>query len=149
MFGKLLNSKILVQFLKFCAVGVTGTAIDFGVLNLGVAVIKLNVYVAAALAFILAATNNFLLNKRWTFSQKSTGQRMIGQYAQYLAVSAGGLILNLSIMYALIEAADWWYNWAKVLATALVIVWNFSMNKYWTFRPSRVKVDIDKIEISN
>jgi len=148
MIRKIINSKLFKQFVKFSIVGVIGTAIDFGVLNLGVISFEWNVYLAATLAFILAASNNFVMNKYWTFLEKSKGNRLFGQYFQYLLVSAGGLLLNLGIMYALIEGTGLWYNWAKVFATALVIMWNFSLNKYWTFRAADVKVDVDEV-ISN
>ncbi len=143
MVNKLLRSELFKQFTKFCIVGSIGTAIDFGILNLGVIVFSWNVYLAATLAFILAATNNFFLNKFWTFTENSKGIRFLGQYAQFLLVSVGGLLINLGIMYALIEGAHLWYNWAKVFATGVVIMWNFSLNKYWTFRAANVKVTND------
>jgi len=145
MVNKIIKSKIFKQFTKFCTIGVIGTGIDFGILNLGVLILSWNVYAAATISFILAATNNFFLNKYWTFTDKSKGSRFIGQYAQYLAVSVGGLLLNLGIMFVLIEQLDLWYNWAKVFATGLVIMWNFSLNKYWTFR--NVDVKMHKTEI--
>jgi len=145
MVKKILKSQLFNQFWKFCIVGFIGTAIDFGVLNLGVEVIHLNVYLAAAIAFVLAASNNFALNKYWTFLNKVKGNKLFGQYFRYLLISIGGLMLNLGIMYALIEGIDLWYNWAKVFATALVIMWNFSLNKYWTFKPVDVKVESNDV----
>jgi len=141
MIKKLLRSKIANQFVKFCIVGFIGTAIDFGILNLGVLVFKWNVYLAAAIAFVIAASNNFMMNKHWTFLENSKGSKAAQQYFQYLIVSVGGLLLNLGIMYVLIENIHLWYNWAKVFATAIVIMWNFSLNKYWTFKSSNVKLD--------
>jgi len=146
MIKKLFRSKIANQFIKFCIVGFIGTAIDFGVLNLGVLVFKWNVYLAAAIAFVIAASNNFMMNKYWTFLENSKGSKAAQQYAQYLIVSAGGLLLNLGIMYILIENIHLWYNWAKVFATVMVMMWNFSLNKYWTFKAVSKEIEAPVIE---
>lgn len=147
----ILKKKFVNQFIKFCFVGVVNTAIDFGILNLGVIVFKWNIYLAATIAFIIAASNSFLMNKYWTFTEKSKGMRFATQYFQFLMVSTGGLLLNLGIMYIFIEGAGLWYNWAKVFATAIVIMWNFGLNKYWTFRTANVKIasKTDDMEIRN
>jgi len=145
MLKKIFKSKNFFQFCRFCIVGSIGTGIDFAVLNLGILVFSWNVYLTATLAFVLAASNNFLLNKYWTFSEKSKGSRFVSQYMQFLLVSIGGLLLNLGIMYFLIEGAGLWYNWAKAFAVLIVVMWNFGLNKAWTFRSANVKV-INEIE---
>jgi len=123
----------LVQFVKFSIVGVIGTTIDFGFLNLLVIVFGLNVYLSATFSFILAVINNFIFNKYWTFSDKK-GRNFSLQFLQFGIVSIIGLGINLAVMYLLIHFVSLWYNWAKVFATIIVLFWNFLGNKYWTFK---------------
>jgi dolichyl-phosphate beta-glucosyltransferase len=40
-------------------------------------------------------------------------------------------------MWLLVHELRVWYIWAKLLTSALVLVWNFLANKYWTFRHHR------------
>jgi len=127
---------LIRQFLKFAVVGSLGTLIDFGLLNLFVKVFRFDVYFSATLSFIAAVINNFLLNKYWTFKiaqaqDEGKGRR---QFVQFSLVSVIGLAINLLIMYVLIQYASLWYNWAKVAATVVVLVWNFWANKLWTFK---------------
>ncbi|HUT22325.1 MAG TPA: GtrA family protein [Candidatus Bipolaricaulota bacterium] len=122
------------QFSKFALVGSIGTAIDFGILNLGVEILGLAVYLAATVSFFAAMTHNFLLNKYWTFSKNGCRAKFINQCFKYFSVSMVGLFINLGVMFVLIEGAGLWYNWAKVFATGLVIMWNFSINRQWTFK---------------
>lgn len=121
----------LRQFLKFSLVGASGAVIDLGVLYLLVQFFWVWYIAAATISFLLAVTNNFLWNKFWTFSDSS--RRYGRQYTQFLVVSAVGLGLNNGILFLLVEGLGLWYIWAKVFAIAIVLAWNFTANKYWTF----------------
>ena len=58
---------MLIQFIKFCVVGASGMAVDFGITFLGKEKLRLNKYVANSLGFISAASTNYVLNRLWTF----------------------------------------------------------------------------------
>lgn len=125
-------------FIKFGIVGFSGTSLDFIILNVLVIFLSLNVYLAASISFVIAVTNNFLLNKFWTFNavkQKDSGKK---QFIKYFIVSIIALAMNLGLMYLFIEFFSLWYNWAKLLATAIILFWNFFANKYWTFKSEPV-----------
>lgn len=135
MFKKILNfikKQDLKQFLKFCVVGTVGTAIDFGLLYILVEFSNIWYLLAATISFIVAVINNYIFNKIWTFENKDSN--FLKQFVQFLVVSVVGLGLNVLILYILVEFAGIWYILAKVLATGVVLIWNFFANKYWTFR---------------
>lgn len=127
------------EFFKFCVVGVSGALLDFSILNLLVIVFFINVYFAALISFLVAATSNFLLNKYWTFCQVRQKIATRHQYLIYLIVSLAGLLINLLVMALLIEGIDLWYNWAKAMAIIVVGFWNYFMNKFWTFKSTQEK----------
>ena len=54
---------MLIQFIKFCVVGASGMAVDFGITFLGKEKLRLNKYVANSLGFISAASTNYVLNR--------------------------------------------------------------------------------------
>jgi len=124
--------RLAVQFTKFAIVGASGTAVDFGVWNF-LLWMRFHLYLSKAFSFVLAVVNNFTWNSRWTFGdleRKAPARRLV----QFAIVSTVGLALNLSLVYMFIEYSHLWHNWANALATILVLFWNFSANRLWTFR---------------
>jgi putative flippase GtrA len=120
-----------IQLAKFCAVGVIGYAVNLAVYSLLLNLGNLNYLLAAVGSFAVAVTNNYLLNRYWTFH----GER--GHFAyqgmRFLVVSLVSLGANLLILHLLIQAGV-----GKVIAQAIAIVLvtplNFVGNKLWSFR---------------
>jgi putative flippase GtrA len=61
------NRKEFTRFTKFLAVGLTGFVVDFGVFNLLLKALSFPPVLAQAISFSLAAVNNFLWNRYWTY----------------------------------------------------------------------------------
>ena len=131
-------------FIKYSIIGCTGTIIDVGGFTLLLSFTPLNTFIAAALSFVVAVSSNFVWNKIWTFQDR---QKLIKrQYAKYLLVSVGGLTLNLFFLWifimiiaSLLGVADdklpiLGSVIAKLAAIAIVGIYNYAMNKLWTFR---------------
>jgi dolichol-phosphate mannosyltransferase len=110
------------QLAKFCVVGASGY------------VVNLLVYVALLAAtgsFLVAVTNNYLLNRLWTFRHHRGHFGYQG--LRFLVVSVlvyGG---NLGILTLLVELGV-----GKIVSQAIAIVLvtpaNFIGNKLWSFR---------------
>jgi putative flippase GtrA len=120
-----------VQFLKFCAVGGTGYAVNLVVFALCFEVLHLHHLVAATCAFVVAVLNNFWWNRHWTFQ---VGRGHAGfQAARFFAVSIAAFVLAASILELLVSV----FGVAAVLAQAISIVaatpLNFAGNKMWSF----------------
>ncbi|MBP9718584.1 glycosyltransferase [Candidatus Gracilibacteria bacterium] len=120
------------KFIKYALVGVLGTAIDLGSLYFFVEFAHLPVLVGSVLSFLLAVVNNFILNKTWTFKDRSKNYRKL--FIKFLMVSLVGLALTVGFMYVFVNLAGIWYIAAKVLTSGIVLTWNFFANKLWTFR---------------
>ena len=118
-------------FLKYCVVGVSGTAVDVGALYIFIEYFNLPLLTATTLAFLLAVVNNFILNKIWTFENKSKNYKKL--FIKFLIVSLVGLILTNASMYTLVEIAGIWYIYSKLITSGIVLTWNFLGNKFWTF----------------
>ena len=63
------------------------------------------------------------------------------QFVQFALVSLIGLALNNAIVLlledllgTLIGQPNWGYVPAKVIATGVVVFWNYLANRFWTFR---------------
>ncbi|GHE68179.1 MULTISPECIES: GtrA family protein [Roseivirga] len=124
-------TEVIIKFIRFCLVGLTGMGIDYGITYLGKEKIKVNKYVANGLGFLLAATFNFFLNKTWTFHDSNPEEWL--QYSKYLGFAIIGLGINTLIIYLLINKKGLNFYWAKLIAIAVVVVWNFIANYNFTF----------------
>lgn len=118
-------------FIKYALVGILGTAIDIGSLYLFVEYVHIEVIQASILSFLLAVINNFILNKAWTFQNKSKNYRKL--FIKFLIVSLVGLLITISCMHLFVNIAHIWYIFAKALTSIIVLSWNFLGNKFWTF----------------
>ena len=120
-----------LQLARFCAVGVSGYAINLAVYTALLKWANLHYLGAAFFSFLVAVTNNYWWNRHWTFR----GQK--GHFAyqgmRFAVVSAAALAANLGILRALVALGV-----GKVLAQAIAIIavtpLNFIGNKLWSFR---------------
>ena len=125
-------------FLRYAIVGAMGTAVDLGVLYLltewsGIdpqASWWFPVFVTAA--FTAAVIHNYILNRVWTFQSKD--KQVSAQFLRFALVSVGGFVLTQALMWLLVPVLGVWYLLAKALTSLLVLIWNFGLNKMWTFR---------------
>ena len=120
-----------VKLFKFGVVGGSGYVINlivFAALNQG---LDVNHIAAAIGAFVVAVTNNFWLNRHWTFD--AAHHHAGFQAARFFAVSLVGLGVNLVLLALLVDAAGAPEVPSQALAVALSMPVNFVGNKLWTF----------------
>lgn len=121
-----------VQLFKFGLVGASGYVINLIAFALLVDSAGVHHIVAAVLSFCLAVTNNFLLNRVWTFSD-ARGEHAGFQAARFLTVSVGALGVNLVVLYGLVDLASAPTIASQAIAVAVAMPFNFIGNKLWTF----------------
>jgi len=125
--------ELIFRILKFGLTGLIGMAIDFGATWLGKEILKINKYIANAIGFSLAVTNNYLINRVWTF--QSTNTHWGTEFGKFLIVSLIGLGLNTLIIYLFHQRKNGTnFYVAKCFAILIVFVWNFLANMLFTFR---------------
>lgn len=126
-----LSNDLFIKFLKFGAVGVSGTFIDFGITYLLKEKCKVNKFLANSSGFMFAVVSNYLLNRFWTFH--SADPAVAVQFSKFLVISIVGLTMNNAIIYWLNEKQKINFYFAKVIATGVVMLWNFWANLTFTF----------------
>lgn len=90
---------------------------------------------ATVIGILFSITSNFFLNKVWTFEDRNFAlKKTASQYGLFLGFSSLGALLQLSLIYTLVERYGMSYEPALVLAVAVASVGNFLFNKKWTFR---------------
>lgn len=123
------------QFLRFALVGSSGILVNLAIYTGAIYLLDMYYLLAASLSFLIAMTNNFVLNLRWTFKTHNQGLRSIGrQYLRYFLVTLNSYVINIVILWILV---DYWY-WHKVLSQLIAILittlTNFLGSKLWAFK---------------
>ena len=121
-----------VQLFKFGVVGGSGYVVNLLAFSALVAGAGVHHIAAAVGAFCVAVTNNFILNRIWTF-RGSEGHAGF-QAARFFTVSLAALAINLVVLYLLADVAGLGDLPAQAIAVAAAMPFNFLGNKLWTFR---------------
>ena len=121
-----------VELFKFGLVGVSGYVVNLVAFTALLKGLSIHHIAAAIGAFCVAVTNNFLLNRGWTF--RATEGHAGFQAARFLAVSIAALGINLVVLYLLADVAGLGELPAQAIAVATAMPFNFLGNKLWTFR---------------
>lgn len=154
--SQILQRRGLRQFVKFCLVGGLSTVVNLGVLYLLVELLHIRQWfhsehvsraVAVTIAFLVSVANGYYWNSKWTFRQTDPNGAQRRMF-QFLVTNVVGLCLN--VLIATTVASRTSAHVLQVLspylkrdpavfvgtlaATVIVVFWNFTVNKYWTFR---------------
>lgn len=148
------NAKERTRFFKFAMVGTLGAAIDFGVMNLLSHTTDMNLVTAGTISFICAVISNFTWNRLWTYPE-SRSRPLLGQLGMFFLVNLAGVAIRIptlhyveppmlrffeSVFHASYATAEFYAkNLTLAAAVGIVMLWNFFVNRYWTYN------DIDNI----
>jgi dolichol-phosphate mannosyltransferase len=121
-----------LQLIRFSIVGASGYAVNLAVFYVAAEKLGIEYHVALAGAWVIAAVNNFVWNRRWTFKARE-GQVHV-QAIRFLLVSLVALGINELVATALIDGAGLSKVMGQVVALAASTPLNFLGNKLWSFR---------------
>lgn len=129
-----MNVKALIeQFLKFGVVGVIATVIDYGILMLLSQLAGWDPLPASVVSFTVSLIFNYLASMRFVFERREDISRR-RELAVFVALSVVGLALNSAIMWVgtqLLGSGPVAVTVTKLVATCLVMLWNFASRKRW------------------
>lgn len=137
-----------IRFLKFSIVGVTGTFVDFGVMNMMSLLLNMPLVWAQGISFTIAVFNNFLWNRFWTYPESKT-KGAPKQMLQFGLINIIGILIrtplitwvNQTILSFLdssslvlpVENFVLSQNMALAFTIVIILFWNFFANRYWTY----------------
>jgi putative flippase GtrA len=119
------------RFLRFALVGGSNGAVTIATYSLLLA-IGVAYPIAAVVGYLVGILNGYTWNRLWTFE---TGPFHLPEFFRYLAVQGFGLVLNLSLLYVLIEALETPKGIAEIVSVVPVVLLTFILNRRWTFHP--------------
>ena len=125
---KAIMKKLIEQILKFGIVGFIAFIIDYGLLALLTEVCGINYLMSASLSFIASVVFNYAASMRYVFRHKE-GMSKTREFTIFVMLSVIGLVINNACMWAGVELCGIHYLITKLVATFIVMVWNFVTRK--------------------
>jgi len=133
IFSKRISESFIPQITKFMIVGAIGTIINLSILFIFTEFFNFYYIYSAIIAFFTSVINNYILNKLWTFQEKIQ-ERIISKYIKYTLICLISLIVNLFILFILVEFYGIWYILSELIAIMGSFLVNFIGNKFLTFK---------------
>lgn len=118
------------QVLRFLVVGGAATGIQFLLLTLLIELDKTTEVLASALAYVLAATFNYLANYHLTFASKQAHRDTL---PKFIITATLGLGIN-TLIFAIVFFLTAYYLIAQIFATGCTLIINFLLHKFWIYR---------------
>jgi putative flippase GtrA len=141
-------NKERVRFLKFATVGAIGSVIDIVIMNLLTHLLNMRLVYAGTISLICAIVSNFMLNRYWTYPD-SRSRHFLHQLSMFFLVNVVGILFRIPILHfvepvmagAFERMVRLSYASAEILARnatlafaiGVVMIWNFFINRYWTY----------------
>lgn len=121
----ILNNKLIKQIIKFGIVGVIAFVIDYGTLVILKELFNINLFISTEIAFIISVIVNYILSIKFVFDVKNKNNNFI----PFIILSFMGLLLTELIMYIGVDKIKITYLIVKIVATIIVMVFNFITRK--------------------
>lgn len=122
------------RLIRFCAVGLSGVAVDMGLLYLlsDPRTLGLGLTRSKIIAAECAMLSNFLLNDYFTFREASRLHPgfwwKVRRFLGFNAICSAGLVINIVLLNVLFNWAGWNRYVANAVAILVVTGWNYWLN---------------------
>ncbi|WWR15322.1 GtrA family protein [Lachnospiraceae bacterium JLR.KK008] len=133
--------KLMDQILKFGVVGFLAFFIDFGIFKLLSSVFGINYLIANFFGFTISLVFNYVASMKFVFERRDNIDKR-AEFAVFTVLSVIGLVLNELIIFLCIGgiydhmpalaaalSRQWAETFGKVIATGIVMVYNFITRK--------------------
>jgi len=125
-----------IQLSRYIVTGTLTTLLDLMVFYTLYVNLEYTKNISVIIAFTCAVIFSFIVNKKWTFGQNDENNKewRISQFLKFLFISGLGLIITLIAVHIFLEIFAFPPTIAKLSASAIVFIWNFLANSFWTFK---------------
>jgi len=138
--AKVSDTRTSIHFIskagRFYTVGASGLLVNYIISLLFANVIIDFWYIhATIIGIVVSMSSNFILNKMWTFEDRNfEAKKTLAQYGKFVGFSSLGALIQLGMVYILVDNYQFVYSIALILAVIIAASSNFIFNKKWTFK---------------
>ncbi|MBL7058297.1 GtrA family protein [Patescibacteria group bacterium] len=120
------------EIIKYLIAGITSAFINISLLFIFTEILKLWYLISSTIAFFFAFCASFGLQKFWTFKDGSLRQ-IKRQTIMYFSVASMNLVINLGIIYVLVDIVQIWYIYAQIMISSTLAISSFLIYKFKIF----------------
>ena len=124
------------HFISYLFVGGAATLVEWLFFWLFEGVLHIQYLVATVLAIVISTFSNWLFGRLWTFKDSQKGNVLLEIGKVYVA-SIVGLLLNLLIMWALVDGIGLYEMLSKIIATGIVFLYNYLVRILLIYRKKK------------
>ena len=120
--------KLMPQIIKFGVVGGTAFFIDYGLLLFFTDICGIWYLLSSFFSYSISTVFNYWASMKFVFK----GKEDMGkgkEFTIFVTLSLMGLGVNQVGMWGFVDGFGMDYKWAKIIVTAIVMVWNFITRK--------------------
>jgi len=128
--------RFLSKAARFFTVGASGLGVNYVISMLFTSGLTDFWYIHANIfGIIVSISTNFILNKVWTFEDRDFSRnKVLSQYGKFSIFSSLGALVQLGMVFWLVDSYDVVYPLALISAIATAAFSNFVLNKKFTFK---------------
>lgn len=126
------KSNLSAQFFRYFVVGGVAFTVDFALLYLLTEFGHIHYLFSASVAFMAGIAVNYTLSVTWVFDHRSVNNR-IHEFTIFAVIGILGLTFNAALMWFFTELVGFHYLGSKIIAAALILLFNFGARKTLLF----------------
>lgn len=137
-FSAVPHRRLLWQFTKFLIVGLASFSVDYGIFFVLFHFFGVQYLVASTISFALSLVLNYVLTLKFVFDAKP-GRNVALEFTIYIGLNIIALGLNQLILFLSVDLLGLSPLIGKLIATAVVLVYNFISRKLLIERTSTAR----------
>ncbi len=126
--------KLFNQLIKFGLVGGIAFIIDYGIMVFLTEVFKVPSLISAAISFTVSVIFNYIASVKWVFDVDKEKNSKAKELIVFIILSVIGLGINELIMWIMDKQFGIYYMISKIVATIVVMCYNFITRKLFLER---------------
>lgn len=126
--------RVIAELRRYVLAGGVAFFVDFSALFLLTEYAGWHYMISATCAFLLGLVTNYACSIRYVFQHRSRSNRRL-EFAIFSAIGITGLLINNFCLFILTEKAGAHYLASKIIAAAIVLMFNFSLRRSLLFTP--------------
>ncbi len=115
------------QIIKFGIVGGIAFLIDYSLLYILTEFLGIYYFYSSIISFIVSLIFNYIASIKWVFDVNH--KQSLKDIIIFVILSVIGLGINQLVMYIMVENLNIYYMLSKIIATFIVMIWNFITRK--------------------
>ena len=122
------QEELMIQIFKFIIVGGIATVIDWIIYFVLYHFVKIEPIIANIISFAVSVVYNYWASCKYVFKVNKEKSRA-RQFVEFIVFAVIGLLINEVIIWGLHNELEWNAMLVKIIATAIVMVFNFVTRK--------------------